>query len=81
MDGDTGEVLHQPETSTDNSASVGRDHGQFRLETDTSDITMGTVLSQKQEDGSCRPLGYSSKSYSSAEANYMTYNKELLAIM
>jgi hypothetical protein len=61
--------------------ALPRDQGKFQLETDASDIVTGAVLSQEQEDGTFRSLGYFSKSLSNAEQHYMTYNKELLGIM
>jgi hypothetical protein len=57
------------------------DEGLFKLETDASDLATRAVLSQVQLDGTCRPVGYSSKSYSDAEKSYTTYDKEMLAIM
>jgi hypothetical protein len=48
---------------------------------DVSDVTTGAVLSQEQEDGIYQPLGYVSKSFTEAEQQYMTYDKELLGIM
>jgi hypothetical protein len=61
--------------------ALPKDKGRFRLETDASDVATGAVLSQEQEDGSYRPLGFVSKSFSEAEQWYTTYNKELLRIM
>jgi hypothetical protein len=57
------------------------DKGKFRLEMDASDMATGVVLSQEQEDGTYKPLGFISKSFNKAEQCYMTYNKELLSIM
>jgi hypothetical protein len=39
------------------------------------------VLYQEQEDRTFWLVSYSSKSYSEAEKNYTTYDKEMLAIM
>jgi hypothetical protein len=61
--------------------ALPREEGKFHLETDTSDVATGTVLYQEQEDGSVRPVGYSSRSYNDTERNYTTYDKEMLAIM
>jgi hypothetical protein len=61
--------------------ALPRDDGLFCLETDASDMAMGAVLYQEQEDGSFRPIGFSSKSYNEAERNYTTYDKEMLAVM
>jgi hypothetical protein len=55
--------------------------GKFRLETDASDVATGAVLSQEQTDGTYRPVGYMSKSYSDAESSYTTYDKEMLGVM
>jgi hypothetical protein len=61
--------------------TLHKDEGKFQLETDASDFASGVVLSQQQADGTYRPLGYSSKSFSEAEQWYTTYDKELLGIM
>lgn len=54
---------------------------QFIVETDASGVALGAVLSQKQEDGRLHPIAYLSKSFSPAERNYDTHDKELLAIV
>jgi hypothetical protein len=61
--------------------ALPKDHGKFHLETVTSDVATGVVLSQEQEDGLYKPLGYISKSFNEAEQHYTTYDKELLGIM
>jgi hypothetical protein len=61
--------------------ALPKDQGKFWLETDTSDMATGAILSQEQTNGSYRPLGYASKSFSEVEQRYTTYNKELLGIM
>jgi hypothetical protein len=48
---------------------------------DTSDVATGAVLYQEQDTGAYQPVGYFSKLYNEAEGNYMTYDKEMLAIM
>ncbi|QRW15647.1 Retrotransposable element Tf2 protein [Rhizoctonia solani] len=53
----------------------------YYLETDASGVAMGAILSQQGEDNRLHPVAYMSKSFSSAEANYDTHNKELLAII
>ena len=53
----------------------------FILETDASDIAYGAVLSQEQDDGKYKPLGFVSKSLSPAERNYSTADREMLAII
>ncbi|QRW17417.1 Retrotransposable element Tf2 protein [Rhizoctonia solani] len=42
---------------------------------------MGAILSQQGEDNRLHPIAYMSKSFSGAEANYDTHDKELLAII
>ncbi|CCO31931.1 Retrotransposable element Tf2 155 kDa protein type 2 [Rhizoctonia solani AG-1 IB] len=53
----------------------------YFLETDASGAALGSVLSQRQEDGCLHPIGYLSESFKGAEQNYDTHNKELLAIL
>ena len=54
---------------------------QYVLETDASGAAMGAILSQRQTDGRLHPIAYMSKSFSPAEQNYDTHNKELFAIV
>jgi hypothetical protein len=54
---------------------------QYYLETDASGAAMGAILSQRQEDGRLHPIAYMSQSFSGAEHNYDTHDKELLAII
>lgn len=49
---------------------------QFKLTTDASNIAIGGVLSQSD-----RPIAYYSRTLNSAEKNYSTIEKELLAIL
>lgn len=51
------------------------------LETDSSDGTVGGILSQKQSNGLWKPVAYFSKSMIPAEYNYPIHDKELLAII
>lgn len=51
------------------------------LECDASDFALGSVLSQKQADNQIRPIAYYSRKFTTAEANYDVYNKELLSIV
>jgi hypothetical protein len=44
-----------------------KDSGKLRVETDASDVATGAVLSQMQEDGMWKPLGYASKLLNPAE--------------
>jgi hypothetical protein len=51
------------------------------LETDASGAALGSVLSQRQDDGRLHPIGFLSESFKGAEVNYDTHDKELLAII
>ncbi|QRW24234.1 Retrotransposable element Tf2 protein [Rhizoctonia solani] len=53
----------------------------YFLEMDASGAALGSILSQRQEDGRLHPLGFLSKSFKGAEQNYNTHDKELLAII
>jgi hypothetical protein len=53
----------------------------YYLETDASGAAMGAILSQRQEDGRLHPIAYLSQSFTGAEHNYDTHDKELLAII
>jgi hypothetical protein len=53
----------------------------YFLETNASGAALGSVLSQRQEDGRLHPIGYLSESFKGAEQNYNTHDKELLAII
>ncbi|KAF8749312.1 hypothetical protein RHS01_10171 [Rhizoctonia solani] len=53
----------------------------YFLETDASGAALGSILSQRQEDGCLHPLGFLSESFKGAEQNYDTHDKELLAII
>ncbi|KAF8749889.1 K02A2.6-like [Rhizoctonia solani] len=53
----------------------------YYLETDASGVAMGAILSQRGVDNRLHPIAYMSKSFSGAEANYDTHDKELLAII
>ncbi|KAF8747082.1 Chromo (CHRromatin Organization MOdifier) domain [Rhizoctonia solani] len=53
----------------------------YFLETDASGAALGSILSQRQEDGRLHPLGFLLESFKGAEQNYNTHNKELLAII
>jgi len=54
---------------------------ECELYTDCSDYACGAVLSQKNDEGTDKVLGYFSKTLSSAERNYSVYQKECLAIL
>ncbi|KAF8752634.1 hypothetical protein RHS01_07533 [Rhizoctonia solani] len=53
----------------------------YFLETDASGAALGSILSQRQEDGCLHPLGFLSESFKGAKQNYDTHDKELLAII
>jgi hypothetical protein len=53
----------------------------YVLQTDASDCAVGAVLSQKQDDGSERPIAFWSHKLNKAEFNYSATEKELLAIV
>ena len=55
-------------------------HRQLVVDTDACDVAIGAVLHQVQGDAQ-RVLGYYSKSLNSAQHNYCTTKKELLAIV
>jgi hypothetical protein len=54
--------------------------GQFRIEADSSNYTIGAILSQQQND-KWHPIAYLSKSFTKTQRNYEIYDKEMLAIM
>jgi transposase InsO family protein len=55
---------------------------QFFIQCDASDYALGSVLQQKDEiTGKLRPIAFYSRKFTSAEANYEIYDKELLAIV
>jgi RNase H-like domain found in reverse transcriptase len=47
--------------------------------TDVSDVGFGAVLEQEYDDG-LHPVAYASRKLNSAEQNYPTHDRELLAI-
>ena len=53
---------------------------RIRIETNSSDLTVGACLSQKH-DGKQHSVVYLSRKLLSAEQNYDVHNKELLAII
>lgn len=52
----------------------------FIVSTDASGTALGAILSQKR-DGQERPISYASRQLNSAERNYSTTERELLAVM
>ena len=57
-----------------------KDEGKLKIEVDGSGFAMGAVLLQEQEN-QWRPLTHMSETYNSAERNYHTGDRELLAVM
>ncbi|GAA5916771.1 hypothetical protein JCM5296_001318 [Sporobolomyces johnsonii] len=53
----------------------------LELETDASDFALGSVLSQRHEDGKLYPIAIRSRKFDDAERNYEVHDKELLAIV
>ena len=53
---------------------------EFILQTDSSDVGVGAILSQYDEDGIKHVIAYSSKALSPREQNYSTTEKEAFAI-
>ncbi|KAF8697498.1 hypothetical protein RHS03_07767, partial [Rhizoctonia solani] len=53
----------------------------YFLETDALGAALGSILSQRQEDGRLHPLGFLLESFKGAKQNYDTHDKELLAII
>ncbi len=56
-------------------------HQPFIVKTDASSTHLGGVLSQTQNDGKTKPLGYFSKKLNSTEGRYSTTYKEALAVI
>lgn len=54
-------------------------NGPLRLVTDASDTGMGASVEQFQNN-SWKPLGFISRSFSAAQRNYSTYDRELTAV-
>ena len=52
----------------------------FRLNTDASELGLGSVLYQQQEDGTFRVIAYASRSLSKTEKNYSVDKLEFLAL-
>ena len=53
---------------------------KFVLATDASDLGIGACLSQ-MHDGVLKPIGFAGRGFTSAERNYHTTDKELLAVV
>ena len=54
---------------------------KFYLQTDASDIGSGGLLYQLDDFGQVQPNAFLSKSFSKAERNFSTYEKEMLAVL
>ena len=50
------------------------------METDASDYALGAILSIQTDSGEVHPIAFHSRTFSGAELNYNTHDKELLAI-
>ena len=53
---------------------------QMIVETDASDYALAAIFSIFTPDGDIHPVAFHSRSFNSAELNYDTHDKELLAI-
>ncbi|GAA5873416.1 hypothetical protein JCM1840_007376 [Sporobolomyces johnsonii] len=56
-------------------------HLPIELETDASDFALGSVLSQRHDDGKLYPIAFRSRKFDHAKLNYEVHDKELLAIV
>ena len=58
------------------------DHSKpFQIESDTSKVATGTVLTQLDSNGDRHPCAFLLKTLSPTEQNYEIYNRELLGIV
>jgi len=53
---------------------------QLIVKTDALDYALATILSIVNEDNEVYPVAFHSRTFTSAELNYGTHDKELLAI-
>jgi transposase InsO family protein len=53
----------------------------YEVMTDASDFAISGVLSQKQDDGTTRPIAFYSAKMNDAERRYATHEKELLGLI
>ncbi len=54
---------------------------RITIETDASDLALGSCLSQPDDQGRKRPVAYRSRKFTGPELNYDVHDKELLAIV
>ena len=73
-------LLKQRITSSPTLAHPRMDK-QFELEVDASGSTMGTVLLQRQPDGTKKPINFMSKTFNQAQRNYDIFDREFLAMI
>ena len=55
-------------------------NAQLIVETDASDYALAAILSIVNKDNEVHPVAFHSRTFTAAELNYNTHNKELLAI-
>ncbi|CAG2201443.1 unnamed protein product [Mytilus edulis] len=80
----TGTSVHRVKTAVEKSASVlvhFDPKKKLILACDASPYGLGAVLSHKMDDGSDKPIAYTSRTLTSAEKNYSVLEKESLAII
>jgi hypothetical protein len=53
----------------------------FRVTTDASNIAVGAILSQIQEDGTERPVAFASQTLTKQQRKYSTIERETYAII
>ena len=53
---------------------------KMELHVDAGPHGLGVILTQRQQDGTCRPITYASCTLSTAERNYSQLEKEALAV-
>ena len=61
--------------------ALPRDGYAYTLDTDASEYQLGCCLLQEQPEGALHPIGYWSRTLTSAEKNYSPTEKECLAIV
>ena len=61
--------------------ALPREGFAYTLDTDASEYQLGCCLLQEQPDGALHPIGYWSRTLTSAEKNYSSTEKECLAIV